>query len=646
MENTHSHRKLFLELGAYIMVSTLFFLIAYVETQAQDNHMNVQRFTLDRFAQQATNDTDETPFDTTTGSAAEPMELPTGYDTLTYRSTQYTTEPFSAIGVRWTGVLPDSSEEISLVDVTIHATNSDGSVDRVLPPLGDDRKGPEEVGVYVTKPVMVDNATSFSVDITLTRADNGASPIISSFEIISLDSTRPNSSTTRTRATTAVNNAGVDIITREEWGADESLRLLKDGTELWPSEYADPEVFIVHHTAGTDGGEDPSATIRAIYFWHTVVLGWGDIGYNYLIDPNGNVYEGRDGGDGVIGAHTYNDVEDINYNVGTIGISLLGCFEETPGACYTAQAVTEEMNIALESLIATKAAELKLNPASVGVLFGEETPRVIGHRDVDYTYCPGSMVHNNLTTTRQSAKQRYLNLVSAPYRAQYKTLTLDEIIVTSFVSDTTNIQSTHTLSLTYKNTGTETWLKDELYLKVYNGTGKGRTVLADASWSDVFGKMQMTQDSVAPGQRAQFDFSIKGPKRSGSKVITVKLYRNGTLVQRSKKQFTFNFTRSYEAANASATVPVALLAGSSLPIDFSFTNTGTMSWDNTVKLVLNGTTAASVSGTVAPQETVTLSTNFTAPLKKKQAIKRLVVQLTQNNTPIAGSRRVYIYRVD
>ena len=59
--------------------------------------------------------------------------------------------------------------------------------------------------------------------------------------------------------------------------------------------------MIIHHTATQNQKADPAATVRAIY--HTVTQGWGDIGYNFLVDWHGNVYEGRCGGANVVGGH-------------------------------------------------------------------------------------------------------------------------------------------------------------------------------------------------------------------------------------------------------------------------------------------------------------------------------------------------------
>jgi len=100
------------------------------------------------------------------------------------------------------------------------------------------------------------------------------------------------------------------IIPRAAWGADESLM-------TWPPEYAPAKKLILHHTA-TSGGNDPIAEIQAIYYYHAVTLGWGDIGYNYIVDKDGNIYEGRAGGPDVIGAHT------LDYNAGSVGVGNLG----------------------------------------------------------------------------------------------------------------------------------------------------------------------------------------------------------------------------------------------------------------------------------------------------------------------------------
>jgi hypothetical protein len=85
--------------------------------------------------------------------------------------------------------------------------------------------------------------------------------------------------------------------TREAWGADERLRFRGKG-EIWPRMYVPVKKLVVHHTATSNSYatvDAAMAEIRSIYTYHAKTLGWGDIGYNALVDKWGNTYEGRYG---------------------------------------------------------------------------------------------------------------------------------------------------------------------------------------------------------------------------------------------------------------------------------------------------------------------------------------------------------------
>src|SRR5205823_9357212 len=85
---------------------------------------------------------------------------------------------------------------------------------------------------------------------------------------------------------------------------------------------------VVHHTAGTNTytPSQAAAIVRGIEVYHVKGNGWNDIGYNFLVDRYGTVYEGRGGGidRNVIGAHS------LGFNTGTVGVSLLGDFSAVP----------------------------------------------------------------------------------------------------------------------------------------------------------------------------------------------------------------------------------------------------------------------------------------------------------------------------
>jgi hypothetical protein len=83
-----------------------------------------------------------------------------------------------------------------------------------------------------------------------------------------------------------------NIISRAQWGADESIR------SRAPMYDNGIKAGIVHHTAGVNdyAQQDSAAIVRSIYAYHTHTLGWSDIAYNALVDKYGQVFEGRFGG--------------------------------------------------------------------------------------------------------------------------------------------------------------------------------------------------------------------------------------------------------------------------------------------------------------------------------------------------------------
>lgn len=91
---------------------------------------------------------------------------------------------------------------------------------------------------------------------------------------------------------------------------------------VWPIEKTkNVERIVIHHTAdGNTGSKDDLSLIRGIYYYHTIVHGWGDIGYHYLVGQRGTIYEGRAGGDYAVAAHA------VWNNKSTVGISVMGNF--------------------------------------------------------------------------------------------------------------------------------------------------------------------------------------------------------------------------------------------------------------------------------------------------------------------------------
>ncbi|HEX7951166.1 MAG TPA: N-acetylmuramoyl-L-alanine amidase [Candidatus Limnocylindrales bacterium] len=198
------------------------------------------------------------------------------------------------------------------------------------------------------------------------------------------------------------------VISRAAWGADESYRFDSGGHEKFPPSFYPLQKLVVHHTAGSNNDPNPAATIRAIYYDHAIIRGYGDIDYNFLIDAQGRVYEGRHsrayaGGEPITGEDLAGNPVRAGhargYNPATIGISLLGNFTsvQPPAAQRTA----------LIRMLAWEAERHGLDPLGSSTYLNPESgtslylPNIAGHRNVNVTGCPGDFFYSTFALLRQ-----------------------------------------------------------------------------------------------------------------------------------------------------------------------------------------------------------------------------------------------------
>jgi hypothetical protein len=199
-------------------------------------------------------------------------------------------------------------------------------------------------------------------------------------------------------AASAVTQPG--IMTRAQWGADESLRNGFAG-------YGETiKAGFVHHTTGASDytSAEVPGMIRAIYAYHTQTLGWSDIGYNFLVDRFGRLHEGRWGGMDrpVIGAHTG------GFNTNTVGVAALGDHETSP--------VPDAVMTGFGQLLGWKLGLYEADPHGRVTLTsgGGDSNRypagqavefnvISGHRDASYTLCPGQHLYPRLSGIRSEA---------------------------------------------------------------------------------------------------------------------------------------------------------------------------------------------------------------------------------------------------
>jgi hypothetical protein len=186
------------------------------------------------------------------------------------------------------------------------------------------------------------------------------------------------------------------LITRAEWGANESLRSGR------PSYIDLLKQVHVHHTVNANdySRSDVPALVRGMYAYHTQSLGWSDIGYNFLVDRFGRTYVGRAGGPDklVRGAHT------LGFNHNSTGISCIGNLESGQPSSAMLDGVA--------AIAAWKLAKHGGKPRGTVMVRSEgsdrfssgrvvELPVIDGHRDTNETACPGKNLYAKLPAIRR-----------------------------------------------------------------------------------------------------------------------------------------------------------------------------------------------------------------------------------------------------
>ena len=180
------------------------------------------------------------------------------------------------------------------------------------------------------------------------------------------------------------------IYSRAQWGANEKMR---DQTR--PA-YGTVKTGFVHHTVNANNysAAQVPALLRGIYAYHTQSRGWRDIGYNYLVDRFGRIWEGRWGGvdKAVVGAHT------LGYNEVSFAMSAIGNFD----IARPPQAVLD----AYAKLFAWKLSLYNISATQTNILVkGRRLNAINGHRDVGQTACPGKYLYAKIPWIRTRARQ-------------------------------------------------------------------------------------------------------------------------------------------------------------------------------------------------------------------------------------------------
>ena len=195
------------------------------------------------------------------------------------------------------------------------------------------------------------------------------------------------------------------IYTRAQWGADESLRTR--ACPKGPDYSSTIKMGFIHHTDGPNGytaAQVPSI-IRSIYAYHVESNGWCDVGYNFLVDRFGRIWEGRYGGitKAVVGAHTG------GFNANSFGVSMIGTFSSVSPPAALLSGVEQVFAWKLGMYYRDPTAKTTLVAASFsGSRYATGSTvtfnTISGHRDADTTTCPGSAGYAKLPSVRTAVK--------------------------------------------------------------------------------------------------------------------------------------------------------------------------------------------------------------------------------------------------
>ncbi|OKJ19623.1 N-acetylmuramoyl-L-alanine amidase [Streptomyces sp. CB00316] len=194
------------------------------------------------------------------------------------------------------------------------------------------------------------------------------------------------------------------IVSRVAWKADESLNSES------PDYLEKVKAVFVHHTAQTNSYScaDSAAIVRGLHTYHVKSNGWKDLGYNFVVDKCGTIFEGRKGGvdRAVMGAHTY------GFNRDTTGIAVIGMHTDTTAASAATTAVARVAAWKLGQYQGNPAGTVQLTAGAAGGNFfgakfaaGVAYPfqQISGHRDGFNTQCPGGSLYGQLPTIRSQA---------------------------------------------------------------------------------------------------------------------------------------------------------------------------------------------------------------------------------------------------
>ena len=307
------------------------------------------------------------------------------------------TEPFALLGATWAD--PHATLGTA-VEVRTHGIAGRWTAWRALD--FDEPGAPQDHGRGSTDPIWVGD--SDGVQARVAAADERSHPLPAGLrlDLINPDADEPAlRPVAYTEALALPARPLPTLITRAGWGANEAI--VKEAPEYT----SDVQVFFVHHTAdsNTYSCGDSARMVRGIQAYHVRSKGWNDIGYNFLVDKCGKLFEGRRGGESlpVMGAHT------LGFNSRSAAIAVIGNYSGTAVSARVKNVIAQvaAYKIGMYGNLANGRVAL-LSNGSDRYVKGTRVVlnRIAGHRDTGRTECPGNTLYAQLPAIRAIASGR------------------------------------------------------------------------------------------------------------------------------------------------------------------------------------------------------------------------------------------------
>jgi hypothetical protein len=233
------------------------------------------------------------------------------------------TIPFGMVAVTW----PEGAQNVTAkIRVERDGRWTDWESLPVEDEHGPDPLVPEGIQRGGTEPLWVGNATGVQASaVTDAGTVPGAKVVLIQPGVLASDADEPSVQSIEPAASRAPYPMPL-MVSRKRWGADERLRSHNGVACARPKYTTTVLAAFVHHTADRNDytRTQVPAMVRAMYAYHVKSRGWCDLGYNFLVDRFGRVFEGRYGGAQlpVLGAHT------ASYNSNSFGVAVIGNFEQ------------------------------------------------------------------------------------------------------------------------------------------------------------------------------------------------------------------------------------------------------------------------------------------------------------------------------